>query len=262
MIGRRNKALTVIAFLLVLAFLIVPPHSVIEKARLVGFAVCHQMPSRSIFLDGVQLPMCARNTGIFVGAFAGLILLLAMGKLKRVGLPPSIISFFLVVFIGVMALDGINSYLPSLFRVPSVYEPQNSLRLITGTLAGMAIAAFLLPAINYVAWSETRDSPVLENFREFALYVIVAVLIIGTILLQPDFLLIPVSLASGLGTVMLMTGVNLIVVLIALGWESKAENWRDLVLPVLLAILLSLAAIVVIGQLRLLLLGPFPLDLK
>src|SRR4051812_25109372 len=34
----------------------------------VGGLVCHQRPDRSFFLQGVQLPVCARCTGIYGGA--------------------------------------------------------------------------------------------------------------------------------------------------------------------------------------------------
>src|SRR5262245_11474962 len=34
----------------------------------VGSVVCHQRPERSFFLWGRQLPVCARCTGIYVGA--------------------------------------------------------------------------------------------------------------------------------------------------------------------------------------------------
>ena len=45
----------------------------------VGSIICHQRPERSFFLDGHQLPVCARCTGLYLsGAFG----LLAWGVLK------------------------------------------------------------------------------------------------------------------------------------------------------------------------------------
>ena len=37
----------------------------------VGSAVCHQLPERSFHLWSVQMPVCARCTGIYVGAALG-----------------------------------------------------------------------------------------------------------------------------------------------------------------------------------------------
>ena len=39
----------------------------------VGSVICHQRPERSFFFDGHQLPVCARCTGLYVGAAAGLV---------------------------------------------------------------------------------------------------------------------------------------------------------------------------------------------
>lgn len=35
--------------------------------------VCHQLPDRSFFLAGRQLPVCARCTGLYLGVAAGLL---------------------------------------------------------------------------------------------------------------------------------------------------------------------------------------------
>ena len=39
----------------------------------VGGLICHQRPERSFFIDGHQLPVCARCTGIYLSGVAGLI---------------------------------------------------------------------------------------------------------------------------------------------------------------------------------------------
>lgn len=37
-----------------------------------GSVICHQLPDRSFFLDGRQLPVCARCTGLYLSGAAGL----------------------------------------------------------------------------------------------------------------------------------------------------------------------------------------------
>ncbi|HWI19970.1 MAG TPA: DUF2085 domain-containing protein [Vicinamibacterales bacterium] len=37
----------------------------------IGGVVCHQKPERSFFIDAHQLPVCARCTGLYLGAAAG-----------------------------------------------------------------------------------------------------------------------------------------------------------------------------------------------
>ena len=36
-----------------------------------GSVICHQLPERSFFLDGQQLPVCARCTGLYLSAAVG-----------------------------------------------------------------------------------------------------------------------------------------------------------------------------------------------
>ena len=36
-----------------------------------GGLICHQLPERSFFLDGRQLPVCARCTGLYLSGAAG-----------------------------------------------------------------------------------------------------------------------------------------------------------------------------------------------
>ena len=39
----------------------------------VGAVICHQRPERSFFLDGHQLPVCARCTGLYLSGAIGLL---------------------------------------------------------------------------------------------------------------------------------------------------------------------------------------------
>jgi uncharacterized membrane protein len=40
---------------------------------LIGSVICHQRPERSFFVDGHQLPVCARCTGLYLSGALGLI---------------------------------------------------------------------------------------------------------------------------------------------------------------------------------------------
>ena len=48
----------------------------------IGSVICHQIPERSFFWDGHQLPVCARCTGLYASAAVGLIAWYAL-KLVR-----------------------------------------------------------------------------------------------------------------------------------------------------------------------------------
>lgn len=47
---------------------------------LVGSLVCHQRPDRSFHVAGGQLPVCARCTGLYLGAAIGLVTWAALAR--------------------------------------------------------------------------------------------------------------------------------------------------------------------------------------
>lgn len=48
-----------------------------------GSVVCHQIPERSFHLAGVQLPVCARCTGLYLGGLAGVAVWMSLGQRLR-----------------------------------------------------------------------------------------------------------------------------------------------------------------------------------
>ena len=111
--------------LLVVAFLALPPYSFSGKANLIGYGICHQLPERSFFVGGHQLPLCARDTGTYLGAMATLAVLLAGKRRRRTGLPTT------PVLVGAGArrssssrIDGVNSYADILPRGASALHAE------------------------------------------------------------------------------------------------------------------------------------------
>ena len=51
---------------------------IVAFAYAVGSVICHQLPERSFFLDGRQLPVCARCTGLYVSGAIGFLGWVAM----------------------------------------------------------------------------------------------------------------------------------------------------------------------------------------
>ena len=50
---------------------------------LVGGVICHQIPERSFFWAGEQLPVCARCTGLYVSGAIGLIAWIAIRTARQ-----------------------------------------------------------------------------------------------------------------------------------------------------------------------------------
>ncbi|MGD0751755.1 MAG: DUF2085 domain-containing protein, partial [Anaerolineales bacterium] len=73
-IGAASKYLVVVAAVLVLTgWLVNTPPGLLGKLDAIAYAVCHRIAERSFHIGSVQLPLCARCTGMYLGAVTGLV---------------------------------------------------------------------------------------------------------------------------------------------------------------------------------------------
>jgi uncharacterized membrane protein len=61
-------ALASLAWLALLIFTPLAPSSLATVMYAAGAVICHQLPERSFYLAGFQIPVCARCLGIYAGA--------------------------------------------------------------------------------------------------------------------------------------------------------------------------------------------------
>ncbi|HER34962.1 MAG TPA: DUF2085 domain-containing protein, partial [Halothiobacillaceae bacterium] len=87
-----------------------PPSTLLGKADVAGYAVCHRLPERSFSLGDRPMPLCARCTGTFLGAVVGLGMMLIYGRRRASRLPPAGILLAMLTFSALWAFDGLNSY--------------------------------------------------------------------------------------------------------------------------------------------------------
>jgi hypothetical protein len=167
----------------------------------------------------------------------------ALGHRRASNLPPTRVIILLVVFIASMGLDGLNSYLTFFPNTPHLYEPSNPLRLATGTLNGLALSIIVLPVFNFTLWREASPRRSIRNFRELAVAVALAAVMVLTVQAEFDFLLYPVAIMSTLSVLVMLTAVNTMIVLIVTRRESMAETWLDALLPLSLGLLVTLVEI-------------------
>src|SRR5450756_1287938 len=107
-----------------------------------GFGLCHQLPERS-FVGGVhQLPVCARDTGIYLGFVIGLLVLAALDRgCRRTEVPRPWVLALGAVLIAVMGWDGVTSYV-------GLRPTTNLIRLATGLGTGFALTLVIAPLLN------------------------------------------------------------------------------------------------------------------
>ena len=72
-------ALVVAVFLASRPSLTLPLYALSAAVYQIGSLVCHQLPERSFYFRGAQMPVCARCTGIYIGAAAMAVAAARMG---------------------------------------------------------------------------------------------------------------------------------------------------------------------------------------
>jgi uncharacterized membrane protein len=249
--ARRGARWLVIAaaYVVILGYLVGTPAGLWNKADLVGYAICHRIPSHSLIVNGRPLPLCARCSGIFTGAMVALGAFWLLRR-RNSSLPPLRIVLILLGFSAVMALDGLNSYVGLLPLGKSLYTPTNAGRLLTGTLHGLMIGTILYPIAVGTFFRASRPEPVLGNLRELGALVVVAVALAALALTGWAPVLYGLALVSTAGVLATLTLVNAIMVVILTQRENTAETARDLLLPLLIGLALSLALVATIDIVR------------
>ena len=101
----------------------------------IGSAVCHQIEARSFHLWGRQMPVCARCTGIYIGAaIAAAAVLTRRHRLVALH-PPRVMA--------VLAVAAMPAAASLVFEWTTGIDPGNILRAITGLVLGAAVAAVI-----------------------------------------------------------------------------------------------------------------------
>lgn len=110
-----------------------------------GDAECHQLANRSYFLNGNQMPFCARDVGLFLGLVLGF----GFATFVRWKIHPVLVLVGLVP----IAIDGGLQFVSS-------YESTNPLRLATGTLAGLVLALLFAHFLFVIGEDRARPKPI------------------------------------------------------------------------------------------------------
>ncbi len=249
--GRAAWALALgLAALVTGAWLAFTPPGALGKADAIGYAICHRIDLRSFHIGDRPMPLCARCTGIYLGALFGLLALALMGHTRTGGLPTTPMLVVLISFIGVMGVDGLNSYGTLFPGLPRLYEPQNWLRLVTGTFNGLAVSALIYPVFNQTLWRDWANRPMVSRPRELGLLVVTGLIVIALVLTDDPVVLYPLAILSAAGVLALLTMLYAVAVLILSGRQNRALTWKDAALPLLIGFILALAQIAVIDAMR------------
>lgn len=268
-ITNLTRWLVPIAAVIVFAvwFYIAPP-GLLGKADAVGYAICHRIDERSFHIGDRQLPLCARCTGEFYSAAIAL-LFFAIVSPKRTGMPGWKLGAPLIVFFLAFGIDGSNSYLyllkstapGALDNIPNLYIPNNTLRLLTGSGMGIALASILYPAFNQSVWKDAVQERVLD-WKKLGILIGLIFLLDLAVLSDSEIVLYPIAIISVLGVLALLIMVFSIVWIMLMRQENVFTSLRELWMPFLAGTTLAFLMLTAIDLLRLRLTGTwggFPL---
>jgi len=202
--------------------------------RRIGFAVCHQIPSRVLFIGDDYLPICARDMGIYSGFLISFILLWIFDKGERENELPSR-GVLIVAFAAIVALiiDGISSYL-------GLRETNNTIRLLTGMATGFSLPLLLFPIFNYQLWKKSSYRPIIRETWQQLVMVVAMIFTFAIIQLAQG---LRFTLANEIASTFVVVSIlftfgiiNLILITLLPFWYQKADNFKQLVIPSLIAL--------------------------
>lgn len=200
-----------------------------------GYGLCHQLADRSFFGGGLQVPVCARDTGIYMGFVIGLLVLYLGHRGKRPSeLPPWRSMIIIGAFLGIMVLDGLTSY-------AGLRTTTNDLRLFTGLTAGFALSALTLPLLNSEVWHSSDYERVLGTPRAVAVFVLALPLAFVVVRYGGPLLGALYAAAVAVAIIATFSAVNLVIVCLVPYFERRAETWRHMLVPMALASILTFA---------------------
>jgi uncharacterized membrane protein len=231
------------------ALVFAPGGTLLERLRALDGGICAQLPTHSFYPAGQELPLCARNTGIYVGFASTMVVLLSAGRIRATRLPPTAVALVLGAAVAAMAVDGFNSLFLDL-RLPHLYQPQNLLRLATGLGTGTAMAAFLVPVANALIWRDEDSHASFASFGQLRVMAPVLVLAFLAVASQADWLLYPLALFSTAGLVTALSLINLVVVLAASGRVGRTGSFGQLFPLYTLMVALAIAELMALFALK------------
>src|SRR5712692_7851294 len=91
---------------LLAALVFLPGGSLLDRLRWLDSGVCAQLPTHSFYPGGERLPLCARNTGIYLGFTVTLITIHVTGRGRAQQLPSWPIIALLTCGIIALGIDG------------------------------------------------------------------------------------------------------------------------------------------------------------
>ena len=163
----------------------------------------------------MQMPLCARCTGIYTGAFFAFCFFFLRRRMKGsrpFSMAEAVLTGLAILPVG---MDGVGSYL-------GFWESSQMMRMFSGSLVGAVVPGFLLLAGNYDP-ARKREQMIYENKGELIRLLLISVCF-GLLLLTAEVFRGVGVVLSVLGEVLLWSGLVWLI-LKNLGKDRKFPYW-------------------------------------
>lgn len=245
-----NSLLTLLYLALAVIAIWWPQTTLLERLRWLDSGICAQLLTHSLYPGGERLPLCSRNTGIYLGFFVTLTILYIRKRGRAQVLPTKSLSIVLSAGILFLAIDGINSFLVDL-AAPHLYHPNNLLRLASGLLTGLAMGIFALPVVNGLIWRGNNTLRSLPAWAELSWFLPVLLLCFFAAASQSGWALYPLAILSTLGLLSAVGSINLIVLLLLSKRDESFMRYKELIPFCGIACLAATGELLLLAQLKL-----------
>lgn len=210
--------------------------------------ICAQ--SHNLISGGVQFPLCARDSGIYLGLMVTLGMMAALGRMRAGRLPPLPIGLTLIGLMAVMGIDGLNSTVAELGFAPA-YPPRDDLRLVTGLGFGAALAVGLLLVANHTFLPPdllAAEQAPIGSWRDLGIVIGALGLVVAAIAANQAVLAWPLVLLSVIGVTGVMTFAVVLPISAIAGLGGRVRHVRQLALPGIAGFLVALLLLAVLAR--------------
>jgi uncharacterized membrane protein len=233
---------------LLIGLFFLPIGSLADRLHMVVHGVCAQ--EHYLYIGGVTLPLCARNSGIYAGFLATVLYVIALGRGKAARVPPLPIAGLLLAAIVAMGIDGFNSLLLDVGGY-NAYPPDNRLRVVTGLGMGIAIGVFMPLLFNLsLRYDARHDQRIVGSWIELAGAIAVAAALYGLLFFAPPWLYYPLAIFSVFGIVGVLWLANMFVIGMITGLEGRVLRLRQLARPATLGLAFTAVELTLLTWLR------------
>jgi uncharacterized membrane protein len=238
---------------LLAALVFLPGGTLLDRLRWLDSGICAQMSSHSFYPGGERLPLCARNTGIYLGFIITLITMYITGRGRAQHLPPWPIITILACGVVALAIDGFNSFALDL-GLPHLYQPHNLLLLWTGLVTGLALAVLGIPILNQLFWHRYNEQRSIASWPGLLLYIPIFIISFLAVASQNVVVLYPLALLSTAGILTVLSSVNLIFIVAISRRHETFERYTQLLPFFSLALICAIGEMLALAQLKMMLL--------